>query len=118
MGSDAPPLLLKAARRLEPFDLGLARETYIAAWGAASIAGHLAGGKVLLEVCRAIQSLPPRDGNPRPLDLLLDGLALLATDGHVAAASALQRAARALTDIPVDDVLRWGWMATDASCVV
>jgi hypothetical protein len=28
-GSDAPPLLLKAARRLEPLDLDLARETYL-----------------------------------------------------------------------------------------
>ena len=29
LGSDAPPLLLKAARRLEPLDLDLARETYL-----------------------------------------------------------------------------------------
>ena len=35
LGGDAPPLLLKAARRLEPFDLELARETYLTAWGAA-----------------------------------------------------------------------------------
>ena len=118
LGSDAPPLLLKAARRLQPFDLDLARETYLAAWGAASIAGRLAGEGVRLEICRAIQSLPATNGNPRPIDRLLDGLALLAADGHVAAASTLQRAAIALTDIPVDDVVRWGWMATDASCLV
>jgi DNA-binding CsgD family transcriptional regulator len=118
LGSDAPPLLLKAARRLEPFDPRLARETYLSAWGAASIAGHLADGRVCLEICRAIQSLPRPDGQPRPIDLLLDGLALLAGDGHVAAASTLQRAAEALTDMPGDDVLRWGWMATEASCLV
>jgi DNA-binding CsgD family transcriptional regulator len=117
LGSNAPPLLLKAATRLEPFDLELARETYLAAWGAASIAGRLAGGGVSLEICRAIQSLPATNGNPRPLDRLLAGLALLAPDGHVAAASTLQRAARAFTDIPVDDVVRWGWMAIDASCL-
>ena len=35
LGSDAPPLLFKAARRLEPLDLGLARETYLSAWMAA-----------------------------------------------------------------------------------
>ena len=29
LGSDAPPLLLKAAARLEPLDLDLARETYL-----------------------------------------------------------------------------------------
>ena len=41
LGSDAPPLLLKAARQLEPLDLDLARETYLDAWRAAQIAGHL-----------------------------------------------------------------------------
>ena len=67
LGSDAPPLLLKAARRLEPFDLELARETYLTAWRAAGMAGHLAGADVLLEICRAVQALPPPPGHPRPL---------------------------------------------------
>jgi len=116
LASDAPPLLLKAARRLEPFDLELARETYLTAWGAAFVAaGHPAGRGVLLEICRAVRALPPRPGAPRPLDLLLDGLALLSTDGHAAATPMLQRAAAALADIPVEDVLRWGWMAAAAS---
>src|SRR3954447_2217466 len=84
-GSDAASLLLAAARRLEPFDLELARETYLAAWGAATIAGTLAGGGVRLEICRAVRALPAPQGNPRPLDLLLEGLALLTTDGHAAA---------------------------------
>ena len=43
-GSDAPLLLLKAARRLEPLDPDLARETYLDAWLAALFAGHLAVG--------------------------------------------------------------------------
>jgi len=34
LGSDAAPLLLKAAERLEPLNLDLARETYLHAWGA------------------------------------------------------------------------------------
>ena len=119
LASDAPPLLLKAARRLQPFDLELARETYLTAWGAAFVAaGHPAGRGVLLEICRAVRALPPRPGAPRPLDLLLDGLALLSTDGHAAATPVLQRAAAALADIPVEDVLRWGWMATAASNAV
>ena len=42
LGSDAPPLLLKAAKRLEPLDAGLARETYLTAWMAALFAGRLA----------------------------------------------------------------------------
>ena len=117
-GSDAPPLLLKAARGLERFDLDLARETYLAAWGATTMAGSLAGRGTLVEICRAVQTLPPSHGAPRPLDLLLDGLALLITDGHAAAAPTLQRAAAALTSLPLDDVLRWGWMATMASSLV
>jgi DNA-binding CsgD family transcriptional regulator len=119
LASDAPPLLLKAARRLGPIDLDLARETYLTAWGAASVAaGQAAGRGVLLEICRAIRALPPRPGAPRPVDLLLDGLALLTTDGHATATPVLQRAATALVGIPVEDVVRWGWMATAASNAV
>ncbi len=118
LGSDAPSLLLKAASRLVPFDLDLARETYLAAWGAAGMAGDLSRRDVLLEICRAVQALPPPPGDPRPLDLLLHGLAVLTVDGPAAAAATLQRAADVLTSISVEDVLRWGWMATVASTVV
>jgi DNA-binding CsgD family transcriptional regulator len=119
LASDAAPLLRKAARRLEPLDLELARETYLTAWGAAFVAaGHPAGRGVLLEICRAVRTLPPRPGAPRALDLLLDGLALLTTDGHAAATPVLQRAAAALVGIPAEDVLRWGWMAPAASNAV
>src|SRR5262245_18391405 len=115
--SDAPSLLLKAARRLEPFDLELARETYLIAWSAAGRAGRTAAGDVRLEICRSAQALPPPEA-PTPLDLLLDGLALLITNGQAAATSSLQRAATAVADIPLEDVLRWGWMATIASALV
>jgi DNA-binding CsgD family transcriptional regulator len=73
---------------------------------------------VLLEISSAVQALPPPPGTPRPLHLLLDGLALLSTGGHAAAAATLQRASRALADLPAEDVLRWGWMATSASAAV
>ena len=115
LGSDAPALLLNAARRLEPFNLELARETYLTAWGAAIIKAHLDEGAALLEICRAIRALPAPRGSPRPLDLLLDGLARLAIEGHAAAVPALQRAASALATIPVQEMLRWGWVATAAS---
>ena len=118
LGSDAPPLLLKAARQLQPFDVELARETYLTAWAAAGFAGSLASRDVLLDICRAIQALPPTPGDPRPLDLLVDGLALLITGGHAAAAATLQRAAKVLTGIPIEDVLRWGWVAYSASAAV
>jgi tetratricopeptide (TPR) repeat protein len=117
---DAPRLLLNAATRIEPFDLDLARETYLNAWAAAVGAGHLAEGDVLLEICRAVQALTPRAGTPLPLDLLLDGLALLITEGRAAAAPTLLRAGRAFAhdDLSVEDTLRWGWLAAAASTAV
>src|SRR5712691_11423492 len=118
LGSDAAALLLNAATRLESFNVELARERYLTAWGAAGIAAHLDGGTVLLKISRAIRTLPAPGGSPRALDLLLDGLALLTTEGHAAATPALQRAAKALADIPVQDVLRWGWAAAGASNAV
>jgi len=112
-GSDAPPLLLKAARRFEPLDPGLARETYLDALQAAHIAGHLAGAGDLEEVSRAARALPPPKRPPRPADLLLEGLALLVTDGPAAAAPVLQRATSAFADpdVRVAERLRWGWIA-------
>jgi DNA-binding CsgD family transcriptional regulator len=117
-GSDAGPLLLRAARRLEPFDLDLARETYLIAWGATVVASDLEGEHLLGEISRAIRALPPPPGAPRPLDLLLDGLALLTIKGRTAGTPRLQQAAKALLEIAVEDVLRWGWMATAASDAV
>jgi DNA-binding CsgD family transcriptional regulator len=114
----APQLLLKAARRLEPVDLELARQTYLVAYASAAVAGDSGGPDVLPEICRAVRALPPRPGGPSPLDLLLDGLALLTIDGHAAATPMLQRAAKALLDIPLEDVLRWGWVAMAASNAV
>jgi DNA-binding CsgD family transcriptional regulator len=117
-GRDAPGLLLEAARRLEPFDLELARESYLTAWGAAVTAGQYAEGSVLLEICRAVRALPAPAGPPRPVDLVLDGLALLITDGRAPATPRLRRAAKALLSIPAEDVLRWGWVAPTAAIAV
>jgi DNA-binding CsgD family transcriptional regulator len=112
VGSDAPPLLLKAAQRLERLDPKLARETYLDAWGAALFAGRLA----LLEVSRAARSAPPPAHPPRPSDLLLDGLATLITDGHTAAAPMLRRATSvfASNEVSAEDSFRWGWLVPGA----
>jgi DNA-binding CsgD family transcriptional regulator len=117
---DAPPLLLKAARRLELLDLDLARETYLDAYQAAMFAGHLTGAGDLIEVSRAARALPSPAHPPRPGDLLLDGLALLVTDGPAAAAPVLRQARRAFasTDIPAVEALRWGWLAPAAGYVL
>ena len=66
MGSDAPALLVKAARQLEPLDAALARQTYLDAWTAAMFAGQFAGAGSLHEVARAARSAPPPAGAPRP----------------------------------------------------
>jgi DNA-binding CsgD family transcriptional regulator len=116
-GDDAPPLLLKAAARLEPLDPDLAHETYLRAWGAAMFAGHLAAGSGLLEVSCVARAAPAPARPPRATDLLLDGLALAVTDGRAAAASALRAAAAAFTsaDTPAEERLRWAWLAPAAS---
>jgi hypothetical protein len=116
-GSDAPPLLLQAAKRLEPLDLSLARETYLNAWMAANVAGRLAGAGSMLDVARAARALPPPKQPPRPLDLLLNGFALLVTDGPAAAAPALRQAASAFAsaDLPLEEESQFGWMASGAA---
>jgi DNA-binding CsgD family transcriptional regulator len=115
---NAPPLLLNAATRLVSFDLDLARETYLTAWGAAGLAEDVAARDVLVEISRAVRALPSAPGTPSPRDLMLDGFAQLITEGHAAAAPTLQRAVRAVADIPAEDVLRWGWMTVGASAAV
>jgi DNA-binding CsgD family transcriptional regulator len=108
---DAVPLLLNAAGRLEALDPGLARQTYLEAIRAASVAGRLGGG--MAAVARAARDAPPRPGGPNAVDLLLDGLAVRFTDGYAASASALKRALVAVRDEggrPDQDV-RWPWIA-------
>ncbi len=120
LGSDAPPLLLKAARRLEPLNLDLARETYLGAWMAALFAGRLGGPVDLLQVSHAARALPPLSDPPRPVDSILDGLAQLVTDGPATAAQKLRQAARAFlgAEIAMAERLRWGSIAHAAASAV
>jgi DNA-binding CsgD family transcriptional regulator len=113
-GSEGPALLLKAAKRLEPFSLDLARQTYLIAWGGAVVAGREDVG---LSICRAVRELPTAE-TPGPLELLLDGVTRLTMDGPAAAIPTLQHAAEASVDLPVEDVMRWGWAAVAASNAV
>jgi hypothetical protein len=112
-GSDAPPLLLDAARRLEPLDPGLARETYLEALCAAVFAGSLARDGGVVEVARAALAAPrPRAQDPTGRDLLLVGMATRFTEGYAAAAPTIRRALRAcITEACTEDALRWMWFA-------
>jgi DNA-binding CsgD family transcriptional regulator len=111
-GRDAPPLLLAAAKRLEPLDPTLARETYLEAFAAALSAARLASGGDAREVAAAVLAAG-WDPSTRASDLLLDGLALRHAEGCAAAAPALKRALRAFRDEPLseDEELRWLWLA-------
>jgi DNA-binding CsgD family transcriptional regulator len=111
----AAPALLKAAKQLESLDDGLARQAYLSAWMAALFAGPLAGSD-LFEICQAARALPPRS-EPQPVDLVLDGLAMMVTDGPAAAAPALRRAVRAFVnaDIAAEEPHCWGWQAQAAA---
>jgi DNA-binding CsgD family transcriptional regulator/tetratricopeptide (TPR) repeat protein len=89
-GGQAPLLLLQAARQLEPLDIDLARDTYLEALFAASNAGRLGGG--VIQPARAARAGPAAMGVPDTSDLLLNGLAVLFTEGHAAAAPLLKQA--------------------------
>jgi DNA-binding CsgD family transcriptional regulator len=119
-GRDAPPLLLQAARQLEPLDSRLARETYLDAVAAATFAGRLAAGGGIREVAEAARAAPPAPGPARAMDLLLDGLALLATEGYPAGAPVLRQAVSAFgaADLPAPEGLRWLWLACRAAQTV
>jgi DNA-binding CsgD family transcriptional regulator len=115
-GDDAAPLLLQAARKLEPFGIELARGAYLLAYGSAFSAAHLGQADVLLETCRAVEGLPSAERED-PAHLLLEGLARMHTEGRATAIPILKRAANAVAKMSAEDVLRWGWLAPMASHV-
>ena len=112
-GSDAPPLLLAAAKRLEPLDIALARATYLDALSAGQFAGRLAGSVGAREVATAALAAQPPPHPPRASDLLLDGLATRSTAGYAAAAPMIKRALHAFRseNISSEEELRSLWLA-------
>ncbi len=116
-GSDAPPLLLHAAKQLESAAPLLARDAYLEAVLASLFAGRLGKGGGVLAVAQAARSGPPAPDPPRAADLLLDGYALTITDGFAAGAPSLQRAVEAFRSptISSEEVLRWGYLASSAA---
>jgi DNA-binding CsgD family transcriptional regulator len=112
-GSEVPKLLLEAAKRLEPLDAGLARETYLEALSAAQFAGRLARGVGVREAAEAARAAPSPCQPPRAPDLLLDGLTTRFTEGYAAGAPMLKRALGAFRspDVSHEEGLRWLWLA-------
>ena len=111
-GGDAPQLLLAAARELEPLDAGLARDTYLEALTAALFVGRLGGDVGVVEVAQAARAARIR----RPQDVLLDGLAVVITDGYAAGAPLLKQAVDASdAGHATSEAIRWLWLATHAA---
>jgi len=116
-GSDAPKLLLAAARQLSPLSPALACETYLEALSAAIFAGRFAApGATSLDVARAAKAAP-RPPVVGGLELLLDGLATFFCDGYEASVAVLRRSEKEsdVGDMPVNEQLRWKWLAALAS---
>ena len=110
-GRDAPPLLLEAARRLDPLDAAMARETYLEAIASAMFAGRLGTGpdeREVAEAARASNRVPA----PGAADRLLDALVTRFTEGYAASVAPLSRALRAFGE-PDDggEDRRWLWLA-------
>src|SRR5580700_6064244 len=119
-GSDAPPLLLKAARQFDPLDPRLARETYLDALAAAIFAGRLALGGGMREVAEAARAAPPPSQPAGGPDLLLEGLALMICEGYPAGAPVLRQAVSAFrrADVSAEEELRWLWLASHVAGIV
>jgi hypothetical protein len=115
-GGDAPLLLLKAAQRLERLDLRRARETYLDALIAALFAGRLSTGIGAREVAAAVRAAPRRPEPPGASDLLLDGLALLISDGYASGMPVLRQALSAFGrhDVGTQERLRWSWLPANS----
>jgi DNA-binding CsgD family transcriptional regulator len=117
-GRDAPPLMLSAAKQLESLDIGLARKTYLEAFTAALFVGRLS--PAVGDVARAARMAPAPLVPGRAPDLLLDGLALLVTEGYAAGTAALRPALLAVLsqDISAEEGLSWLWLAERAAMAV
>jgi DNA-binding CsgD family transcriptional regulator len=113
-GKDAPPLLLHAARALEPLDPAAAREVHLEALGAAMYAGRLAGDGAPRRAAAAALAAPRPATIPRSIDLVLDGMAERFANGPGAGLPALRTALAAFQDEALDthaDAMRWLMLA-------
>jgi DNA-binding CsgD family transcriptional regulator len=112
-GSDAPALLLDAARRLEPLEAAMARETHLEAMAAAMFAGRLGDNPDVREAAKAARAAPAAPQPPRAIDLLVDGLATRFTEDYAAGVPPLRKALgafRRAEELTARDA-RWLWLA-------
>ena len=113
-GSEVPGMLLDAAVTLAPLDAALSRETYLHALDAAIVNGDAPGA---LRVAEAALTGPEPGAHARPVDLLLDGLAMSVARGFAAGAPKLRLALEALhrsarkDGLDASESRPWLWLA-------
>ncbi len=95
-GSDAPPLLLAAAKRMQRLDPSESRKAYLGAVLASILVGRMSTDQhnSSRSVAKAASNAPAAPHPPRALDVLLDGLVIRLTEGYVAASPRLRSAIR------------------------
>ena len=110
-GTDATPLLLSAARRLERLDISVARETYVDAFAAALFGARLNGSVGMAEIADAARAAPqPVDAELATADVLLDALVGLAGDYDNAVPSCRKAVERLSGEkASAKERLRWLW---------
>jgi DNA-binding CsgD family transcriptional regulator len=115
-GADASSLLLATARRLEPLDLSIARETYVDAFSAAMFGARLNGSVGMPEVAAAARAAPrPAGAEPGTADVLLDALIGLAEDYDTAVPPCREAVKRLSGEkASAKERLRWLWQG----CVI
>ena len=112
--SEVPGMLMDAAVTLAPLDAALSRETYLHALDAAIVNGD---GPGALRVAEAALTGPGPGVHARPVDLLLDGLAMSVARGFAAGAPQLRLALEALRrsaregDVHASESRTWLWLA-------
>jgi DNA-binding CsgD family transcriptional regulator len=118
-GTDAIPLLLEAAGRLERLDISVALETYVDAFSAALFGARLngpVGPREIAGAARAAQDARRSpDSEPATADVLLDALAALADD-YATAVPLCRKAVQRLSgdEASAQERLRWLWQG----CVI
>ncbi|MCR2809053.1 MULTISPECIES: LuxR family transcriptional regulator [unclassified Microbacterium] len=111
-GTDVPQMLLDAAATLAPFDPLLSRETTLHALDAAIVGGS----PDIVDIARTALAAV-RAERPRPVDLLLDGLAVTVVHGYTAGVPAVRVALDAITAATRPEAVReegsepWLWVA-------
>ena len=113
---EALPLFLAVARRLEQLDPRCARDAYLDAFSAALFAGRPGPGPGARQVAEAVRQAPPA-ATPGNGDALLEGFAVLFTEGYASAAPLSHRALQSFLnqELSIDERLRLSWPAASTA---